>query len=112
MRSLYLLLQTLLGLVISLSAFANDELPSQMRLGAEYAPLASAYDCVNLISGDFFLTDSSLVVDGPAPLRCSRFYDSGLRYFSTRGYGFGIDLPLRLGMYTGLPTIANVISHG
>lgn len=67
-------------LIAFVPAFSDDDLPSQMRIGAEYQPLGSAYDCVNLITGDFFLTDSSLVIDGPAPLSCTRIYDSGLDY--------------------------------
>ncbi len=83
------------------SICTEDVLPVDMRLGAESMPLATAFDCVNVITGDFFLTDTSVALGGPTPLHYSRFYDSGLYYPSRRGYGNGINFPLRLGhMYS------------
>ncbi len=66
-----------------------------MRLGAETAPLAVAFNCVNIITGDFFF-DTGVMLDAPCPTRCSRIYDSGLNYLGNYGYSFSTDLPLRV----------------
>jgi len=97
MKFIYKWLIALLLAIEPSLMWSDDNLPSDMRLGAESMPLASAFDCVNLITGDFFLTDTSVTLEGPCPLHYSRFYDSGLYYSNHRGFGNGIHLPLRLG---------------
>jgi hypothetical protein len=75
--------------------FAEDHVPN-IRFTAEAEPLATVAGCVNVISGDFFLVETDLVVDGIQPLHFTRIYDSGhLKNFKF-GYGVGCQIPLKV----------------
>ena len=68
-----------------------------MRLGADSEPLASVYNCVNVVTGDFFLSDNALQVNAVVPLRYNRSYDTGDgRENPPQGRGFGTELPLKI----------------
>ncbi|MDP1835514.1 MAG: RHS repeat-associated core domain-containing protein [Chlamydiales bacterium] len=70
-----------------------------IRLTAETESLASAYGCVNAVSGDFFDFQTD-VVCGVESLNYTRCYDSGHPYSSRKGYGMGSQFPFYMGTTT------------
>ncbi len=80
-----------------------------MRLGADSEPLASVYNCVNVVTGDFFLSDNALQVNAVVPLRYNRSYDTGDgRENPPQGRGFGTELPLKIHGIVPYKTVQNV----
>ena len=77
-------------------AFADDEV--NLRVTADVEPLASAYGCVNVVSGDFFQGDADFVYDGPEPFSFERSYSSSNEPTADRylGLGQGINIPLSI----------------
>ena len=66
-------------------------------MGANSEPLTSVYDCVNVVTGDFFPSDNALQVNAVIPLCYNRFYDTGDgRENRPQGRGFGVELPLKI----------------
>ena len=97
-RILRLLLIALLA--CSVTTYSQEKPPLEMRLGPDALPLATVYDCVNVITGEFFLSDTTVATEGPNALLYSHCYDSSSRSkyitHSPHGYGFGMDFPLKL----------------
>ncbi len=56
-RILRLLLIALLA--CSSTTYSQEKPPLEMRLGPDALPLATVYDCVNVITGEFFLSDTT-----------------------------------------------------
>ncbi len=86
----------------------NQTFPD-MRLGANSEPLTSVYNCVNVVTGDFFLSDNALQVNAVVPLRYNRSYDTGDgRENPPQGRGFGTELPLKIHGIVPYKTVQNV----
>src|SRR5262245_61124772 len=78
---------SLLFLLSSFSTYAQDRLP------AEAEPVSTAAGCVNVITGEFFQTETDLFVNGVDPHHISRTYDSGHDFSSRFGFRWGIQIP-------------------
>lgn len=106
---------TLIFLCVCSSGFAKSnsnqsaEPAALTRFTSDSEPILTAFGCVNVSSGDFFLNLTELFIDGPEPLPYTICYDSGHLYDGkvkvdsrdesfrqNMGYGFGMDFPLRV----------------
>jgi hypothetical protein len=59
--------------------FANYPRPSHhpLRLGAETQSLYTAFDCVNIATGEYFETHDDVVIPGPFPLHFTHCLECG-----------------------------------
>lgn len=95
-------LNVLAWLLLSLSAFVplfsfNGPTPPPTRLASDAQPLCTAYDCVNVISGRYFVSEPNLTLAGPAPTGYSIAYDAGSLGTDNELWGWGRQIPLRKG---------------
>ena len=58
-------------------------------ISSECEPLTTVANCVNVLSGNFFLVEKDLIGNTIEPLDLTRFYDSGSHAESSLGYGLG-----------------------
>ena len=94
----YLFYLSILSFTSFSSLFSKED--KTYRLTAELEPVATVFDCVNAISGDFFYSNSDLYMDGPEPLSLTRVYDTGtIKKEGAYGVGVAMDIPGGLNVY-------------
>ena len=87
---------TLAVIILALVAFMpslNGLEAPPIRLGSDAQPLSTACNCVNVISGQYFISEPNLVVDGPVPLSYSLAYDAGVRVDDGLAWGWHLQIP-------------------
>lgn len=89
-------LQALFLIPLSLFGVSAPTAP-EVRISPNSQPLATAFNCVNLISGQYFAHDSGVAVQGPVPLHYDCFYDSGHLDKWGLAWGWCMNIPLRCG---------------
>ena len=93
-RKIFLIVQ----LLFSFYTFASEEVQAP-TVSTDIDLPTTVADCVNVISGDFFLRETDLVDISYYPLEFQRKYDSGGRFFSEYGFGTGSNFPVQLAKY-------------